>query len=68
MGSGVISTVIDYNTLKRNYKRINKSVAISKFPDFGQWRHVNDKNNMSVSNYGFYYLNLLLAKREKGFI
>ena len=67
LGTGVISTVMDYETLKNNYRRINKRQAYSKYPDFGQWRHVNDKNNASVSNYGFYYLNLLLGKREKGF-
>jgi hypothetical protein len=67
LGYGIISTVIHYKTIRNNYKRINKNVAHSIHPDFVQWRHVNDRENKSVTILGKSYLNDLIPIRKDGY-
>lgn len=67
LGNGIISTVMDYRTIRNNYQRINKKHALTIYPDFGQWRHINDTENDSVTIYGKHYLNELIPMRKNGF-
>ena len=39
LGNGITSFCITYRFLSDNYKRINKKIALDKYPDFEQYRH-----------------------------
>lgn len=39
LGQGITSYCIQYTFLKANYKRIKAEIALSKYPEFNQYRH-----------------------------
>lgn len=39
LGNGIKTFCITYSYLKQNYKRINAEIALSKYPNFKQYRH-----------------------------
>lgn len=67
IGNGVICHCMSYVYIRDNYKRISKAKALEICPDFGQWRHVDDEHNMSVTYLGSIYLNQLKPMRKKPF-
>lgn len=66
VGNGIICHIMDYRELKKGYKRTNKAEALAQTPDFGQLRHIDDKNNWNISYLGDRYNKELLPIREKG--
>lgn len=67
IGNGVICHCMSYVYIRANYKRISKAKALEICPDFGQWRHVDDEHNRSVTWLGELYLNELKPMRKKPF-
>ncbi len=67
IGNGVICHCMSYVYIRANYKRISKAKAFEICPDFGQWRHVDDQYNMSVTYLGYRYLDELKPMRKKPF-
>lgn len=41
LGNGIDTYCITHSYLKENYKRISKKIAIAKYPQFKQYRHVD---------------------------
>lgn len=39
LGHGIVSYCVTYHYLKDNYKRINRNLALKKYPQFKQYRH-----------------------------
>lgn len=39
LGNGITSYCITHSFLTKNYKRVNKTIAYSKYPTFKQYRH-----------------------------
>lgn len=67
IGNGIICHCMTYSYIRDNYKRISKKLAYELFPDFGQWRHIDDDVNFSVTYFGFRYLFELKPMRVNGF-
>lgn len=67
LGNGIICHLMDYRDLQKGYKRISKKIALEKYPDFGQLRHVDDMHNKSITYTAQRYLDELKPIREKGF-
>jgi hypothetical protein len=49
LGNGIISHCMSYVEIHNNYKQISKKKAIEICSDFGQYRHVDDDLNRSVT-------------------
>lgn len=67
LGNGIISHCMYYSYIRQNYKRIRKTDALLAYPDFGQWRHIDDEHNFSILHLGGNYLHELLPMRSVGF-
>lgn len=68
LGNGIISHMMSFTEIQKWYKRTNRKEAFAMYPDFGQWRHIDDvRHNISVTYYGSHYLNELIPMREHGF-
>ena len=39
LGNGIVSYCITHSYLQHNYKRIKKEIALTKYPQFEQYRH-----------------------------
>ena len=48
LGCGIISELMEYVEIYKNYKRISKKKALQICPDFGQMRHVDEVENYSI--------------------
>ena len=49
LGNGIISHCMRYVEINKNYKRITKKKAMELCPDFGQYRHIDDDLNQSIT-------------------
>lgn len=67
LGNGILCHCMSYNTIRVAYNRISKTKALEICQDFGQWRHVDDAYNKSVSYFWHLYLQKLLPMRKKPF-
>lgn len=67
LGSGIICHCMTHTYIRDNYKRISRKMALELCPDFGQWRHVDDQYNMSVTYLGDIYLDQLKPMRKAPF-
>lgn len=47
LGNGIVTFCITNSYLKENYKRIKREIAITKYPDFKQYRHSDLPNGTS---------------------
>lgn len=66
-GNGIICHCMTHTHIRDNYKRISKAKAFEICPDFGQWRHVDDQHNFSVTYLAHRYLDELKPMRKKPF-
>lgn len=41
LGEGIVSFCISYSYLRQNYKRIKREIALEKYPEFNQYRHID---------------------------
>lgn len=48
LGTGIISELMTFIEINRDYKRISKKKALHICPDFGQMRHVDTEKNFSI--------------------
>lgn len=45
LGHGIVSYCITHSYLRDNFKRINKKIALEKYPEFKQYRHSQLKDD-----------------------
>lgn len=67
LGNGVISHLMSYPYIQKNYKRISKKKALILCPCVAQWRHIDDENNESVRRRFLHDYSILKEKRPDGF-
>jgi hypothetical protein len=67
LGNGIICHCMTHVHIRDNYNRISRAKALEICPDFGQWRHIDDQHNYSVTYLGHRYLQDLEPMRKKPF-